>query len=101
MTVIHGEFEWDSNKNEINIKKHGLSFDEILDVFNDPLFLEKLDLEHSTLEEERYIGIGSINGVVVITTVYTENNRKRIISSRIASKQEEDNYYEHQKHFYS
>lgn len=52
MMVVHGKFEWDSNKNEINIKKHGLSFDAILEVFNDPYFIEKMDIEHSTLEEE-------------------------------------------------
>ena len=52
MMVVHGKFEWDSNKNEINIKKHGLSFDAILEVFNDPYFIEKIDVEHSTLEEE-------------------------------------------------
>ncbi|WP_432911204.1 BrnT family toxin [Treponema sp. OMZ 805] len=52
MMVVHGKFEWDSNKNEINIKKHGLSFDAILEVFNDPYFIEKIDIEHSTLEEE-------------------------------------------------
>ena len=40
MMVVHGKFEWDSNKNEINIKKHGLSFDAILEVFNDPYFEE-------------------------------------------------------------
>ena len=52
MMVVHGKFEWDSNKNEINIEKHGLSFDAILEVFNDPYFIEKIDIEHSTLEEE-------------------------------------------------
>ena len=69
MMVVHGKFEWDSNKNEINIKKHGLSFDAILEVFNDPYFIEKIDIEHSTLEEERLIGIGSLNGFVIITNV--------------------------------
>lgn len=38
MTIVHGNYEWDSDKNEMNIKKHGLSFEEILGVFNDPFF---------------------------------------------------------------
>ena len=55
MTVINGKFEWDSEKDEINKIKHGFSFSEILDVFDDPLFIERYDIEHSSLEEERYI----------------------------------------------
>jgi len=99
MTVIHGKFEWDSNKNEINIKKHGLAFNEILEVFNDPYFIERLDFEHSTLEEERLIGIGNLHGFVIITTMYTERNNTRIISSRLATKKEEAFYYEQRKSF--
>lgn len=97
MTVTHGAFEWDSKKNEINREKHGFSFEEILDVFNDPFFQEKIDLEHSTLEEERLIGIGNLNGFVVITTVFTERERIRIISARFATKAEEAFYYEQRK----
>lgn len=44
------------------------------------------DIEHSTLEEERLIGIGSLNGFVIITIVYTERDRTRLISSRLATK---------------
>ena len=92
MMVVHGKFEWDSNKNEINIKKHGLSFDAILEVFNDPYFIE-------TLEEERLIGIGTLNGFVIITIVYTERDRTRLISSRLATRKEEAFYYEQRKNF--
>ena len=99
MTVIQGNFEWDSEKNEINKRKHGFSFEEILEVFNDPFFIEKVDFEHSMLDEERLIGIGNINGNVVITTVYTERERTRIISSRLATKKEEAFYYEQRKNF--
>ena len=99
MMVVHVKFEWDSNKNEINIKKLGLSFDAILEVFNDPYFIEKIDIEHSTLEEERLIGIGSLNGFVIITIVYTERDRTRLISSRLATKKEEAFYYEQRKNF--
>ena len=38
MTVINGKFEWDSEKDEINKIKHGFSFAEILDVFDDPYY---------------------------------------------------------------
>ena len=100
MTVVRGQFEWDSEKNEINMKKHGFSFEEILDVFDDPHFIERVDLEHSAIEEERFIGIGNINGLTIVATIYTERDRIRIISSRIATKQEEVFYYE-QRNLYS
>lgn len=47
--------EWDEAKNEINIKKHGISFDEAKEVFNDPNALELYDKEHSISEEYIYI----------------------------------------------
>lgn len=99
MIIVHGNYEWDSDKNEMNIKKHGLSFEEILGVFNDPFFIEKVDWEHSTLQEERIVGLGNINGIVVLTTVFTERERIRIISSRIATKEEELFYYEQRRNF--
>ena len=36
-TIIHGDFEWDENKDSINIKKHSISFEEILPMLDDPL----------------------------------------------------------------
>jgi len=39
---------WDDSKNEANTKKHGVSFEEVLQVFTDPRAVEKEDLAHST-----------------------------------------------------
>ena len=96
MTQISDDnrFEWDSNKNEINKVKHGLSFEQVLPVFDDPYFFERYDWEHSTVEEERYFGLGCIQGVVVVATSYTENKRIRLISARLASPKEEEVYNE-------
>ena len=80
-TVIHGRFEWDSDKAEANIRNHGISFEEILPMFDDPLFWEQLDTAHSTAEETRYFGIAKINGFAVVVSSYTERNRIRIISA--------------------
>ena len=48
MTVISqdGKFEWDSDKDLINIQKHGFSFSEILEVFDDQYLLKKFDAAH-------------------------------------------------------
>ena len=94
MTVINGRFEWDSEKDEINKKKHGFSFSEILDVFDDPFFLERYDTEHSSLEEERFIGLGESGGAVIVMTAYTERERIRLISARFATESERKLYYD-------
>ena len=62
-TIISNDcrFEWDEEKNLSNIKKHGIAFDEILEIFDDPAFLIGFDFEHS-LGEDRYYGIGNLRG---------------------------------------
>lgn len=100
-TKLSGSFEWDEDKEKLNIKKHGLSFEEILPIFDDPMFAEKADLEHSTLEEPRFIGMGKINGTVVIVSCYTpKEERIRIINARISTKREAKIYEEWCKRFY-
>ena len=97
MTIISSDnqFEWDSEKNEINKRKHGLSFEEILPVFDDPFFLERYDYLHSDPDEDRMFGIGSVNGVAIVATAFTERQRVRIISARLASSSEERVYHEY------
>ena len=99
MTVISDDkrFEWDSEKNETNKKKHGLSFEEILAVFDDPFFLERYDYLHSDENEDRMFGLGTVNGVAVVATAFTERQRIRLISARLASPMEERVYYEYCK----
>ncbi|MEE1181702.1 MAG: BrnT family toxin [Treponema sp.] len=100
MTVISqdGKFEWDSDKDLINIQKHGFSFSEILEVFDDQYLLTKFDAAHSTIDEERYFSIGSIRGIVVIATSHTERNgRTRIISARKAEPKLQEVYNDYIK----
>jgi uncharacterized DUF497 family protein len=63
-----GRFEWDEEKAKLNLKKHGLAFNEILPVFDDPHMLEFYDDSHSTDTEDRIRGIGSLQGVLVLYT---------------------------------
>lgn len=100
-TVVHGNFEWDSEKAEINIKKHGISFEEVLPMFDDPLFWEQYDSENSTAEETRFFGTAKLYGVVVIVSSYTERKRTRLISARIATSEEEKRYEKWCKQFYN
>ena len=54
------EFEWDEEKAAANLAKHEVSFDEAQTVFNDPLYVDFYDPDHS-FDEHRYIIIGSLN----------------------------------------
>lgn len=56
-------FEWDENKNSINKKKHGISFEEAKTVFYDVEALLIDDPEHSQ-DEDRFIilGFSDLNG---------------------------------------
>ena len=48
---IHLRFEWNPNKNESNIKKHGVDFIEAETVFQDEMALELFDGRHSDDED--------------------------------------------------
>ena len=84
-------FEWDDDKDRLNKKNHGFSFDEILEVFDDPAFLEGYDWEHSEIEERHY-GIGCLNNILYIIVFYTLRERVRIISARRADSDEQEEY---------
>ncbi len=85
------EFEWDENKNAINIQKHGISFQLAKKVFDDPYYIELYDDIHSD-DEDRYAVIGYVNDVLYV--IYTERKDKiRLISARLANSLERKYYY--------
>lgn len=88
------KFQWDENKEKINITKHGLDFRTASWVFEDENRIEFYDEEHS-YNEDRYITIGLVNQIaVIIMLVYTERgDAVRIISARKATKQEKEAYF--------
>lgn len=87
--------EWDAKKNEINRKKHGISFELAALVFDDERALEILDGEHSTPEEERVRIIGRAKEFLILFVVVTDRvGVTRIISARKATKAEEERYYD-------
>lgn len=89
-------FEWDENKNEINKKKHKISFEEAKTVFYDSEALVISDPEHSQ-EEERFIILGlsqKANLLVVCHCYRASDTVIRIISARKATKTESRQYNE-------
>ena len=88
-------FEWDPNKNEINKKKHKISFEEAQTVFYDTQALVIDDPDHSQ-EEERFIilGLSRKANLLVVCHCYRESDTViRLISARKATATEAQ-YYE-------
>lgn len=86
------DFEWDNNKAEKNLQKHGVSFAEAKTVFSDPYFVILDDPLHSTVEE-RFIAIGYSVGQRLLVVVYTERGyNTRIISARTVTNSERKIY---------
>jgi uncharacterized DUF497 family protein len=87
-------FEWDENKAEANLLKHGVSFNEAKTVFDDPLFVDFYDPDHSD-KEQRYIIIGKSRAGRLLMVSYTERDDIiRIISSRELTAGERETYEE-------
>jgi uncharacterized DUF497 family protein len=87
-------FEWDSEKDEANLKKHGVSFSEAATVFADPLTITISDPEHS-VGEERYVSVGlSYRQRVLVVAHRDDDDRIRIITGRLATRRERKDYEE-------
>lgn len=90
------KFIWDKNKNDINKKKHGLSFEEAKEVFGDENAILFDAPEHS-IEEDRFLIIGAIKSskICIVSHCYRDNdNVIRLISAREATKNEKIIYQE-------
>jgi len=88
------EFEWDDSKARINLSRHNVSFDEAKTVFDNPLYVDFYDPDHSD-DEERYIIIGQSQQHRLLIVSYTERRQKtRLISAREATRKEKDAYEE-------
>ena len=86
-------FEWDEDKNQENIRKHGLDFGDAWEIFRFPL-LENLDTG-TYYGDERWTGIGLLgNRIVVVTFAQRGTDSVRIISLRKALKHERKKFEE-------
>ena len=88
------EFEWDATKARENLKNHGVTFEEALTVFADPLARIFDDPDHSE-DERRELIIGySVQQRLVIVSFNERQPRTRIISAREATTHERRDYEE-------
>ena len=87
------EFEWDENKNNSNIEKHGISFDEAKEVFSDKKLIRKRDIKKD-YGEIRFIGIGQALEKILVVVYTMREKATRLISARKANKKEKEIYHE-------
>lgn len=91
-------FEWDPQKALVNLRKHGVSFDEASTVFCDPLAFIFVDEDHSGAEErEIAVGHSVIGRLLLVSFVERSEHLIRVISSRLATAHERGDYEEHQR----
>ena len=85
------QYEWDSAKNRANLAKHGVDFADAVAVFEDDLALTRPDIE--SRGEPRFVTLGVDAFGRHLVVVFTERGtRIRIISARLATKQERTSY---------
>jgi uncharacterized DUF497 family protein len=88
------KFEWDENKAAKNLSKHQVSFDEAKTVFDDPLYIDFYDPDHSE-DEDRYLIVGqSTQGRLLIVSYTERGNSVRLISAREVTSKERRVYEE-------
>lgn len=88
------KFEWDEGKAKRNLLKHGVAFEEAKTVFEDPLYVDFYDPDHSE-DEERYFIIGESTQRRLLIVSYTEReNSTRLISAREVTRTERQTYEE-------
>ena len=87
------EFVWDERKNQLNKRKHHVSFETAVLVFDDPYHLTRQDREVEG--EPRWQTMGMVNGIQVLLVAHTvseDGEVIRIISARKATRSERSMY---------
>jgi len=86
------DFEWDSSKERVNLRKHGIAFRTAARVFLDPYMIEFADLHPSG--ELRFNAIGLVDGRMLFVAYTMRGDTVRIISARGAEPRGKRKYHE-------
>ena len=86
------EFEWDEAKRLANIRKHGIDFIDVREVFDgDTVTVED---HRDDYGEQRFVTFGLLQGILVAVVHTERGDSTRIISTRKATKYEQRIYFE-------
>jgi uncharacterized protein len=83
-------FAWDERKRHSNIEKHGIDFQDAIEVFGDPDALSIIS--RAGHEEDRHLIIGRCKGRVIAVIFTWRGDTIRLISGRIARREERQRY---------
>lgn len=89
-------YDWDENKNEANARKHGISFETAILIFQDPHVLS--EIERTVDGEQRWQSVGAIGDVLIVLVAHTwivtreAEEVIRVISARRATPKERRAY---------
>ncbi len=90
-------FTWDETKRQANLTKHGLDFADAEKVFSGPMVL--FEDQRNDYGEQRMIGIGQLEALVVLVVHVETDEQIRIISMRKADSDETDLYFKNAGYF--
>lgn len=76
----YGDFLWDSRKEEVNIRKHGINFITAANAFMDPKRKIFIDSKHSETEE-RHFCIGKAGNKIITVRFTYRSGKIRIIGA--------------------
>ncbi len=91
------KFTWDEVKRQTNLQKHGLDFADAAKVFSGPMVL--FEDQRENYGEQRMVGIGLLEYLVVLIVHVESDESIRIISMRKADSDETDLYYKNAGYF--
>jgi len=87
------DFEWDDTKAAANLAKHGISFEQARDAFNDPFAIDFVD-DRQDYGEQRLILIGMVETRLLTVAHTLRGDTVRIVSAREAEPHERRRYHE-------
>lgn len=87
-------FEWDPAKAAANLLQHGVSFEEAVTVFQDPLAKVHDDPDHSAAERRDIIVGHSVQGQLLLVSFTDRGSNIRVISARPVTRHERRDYEE-------
>jgi uncharacterized DUF497 family protein len=91
--VLHGlTFVWNGNKAAINLRKHGMPFEQAAEAFFDP-FLKLVDASRHEEARDAILGMDTRWNLLLVVHIELEDDALRIISARKATRRERA-YYE-------
>ena len=89
------KFEWDKNKNQSNIEKHGIDFNDADEIFEKPIAIQ--EDKRKNYGEKRWVALGLLRKYIVVVIYTLRIKIVRLISIRLANKKEKNLYYEKEK----